>query len=112
MKNFFKLICILFVLLVSGCATNKPPETAAPVVISKTSYVFVPIPDNLTSYCKVELPPSIKDYLAADWPNKEAILTVYIKSLITNMNTCNIKFFNLRKWNQSQKDIYDSKSKE
>ena len=99
-------------MLVVGCATVKPPETPAPVVISKTSYVFVTIPDNLMTSCKVDAPPSVNGYLSADWSNKEAVLTVYIKSLIANIASCNTKLFNLARWNKSQKDIYDTKTKE
>lgn len=109
------LLISLVVSVLSACATHpvvKEVVSPEPVVIAKTTYVLVAIPDNLLTPCSVEQPPSIKDYLAADWPNKEAMLTVYVKSLLGNLAICNAKFPNLKKWNQSQKDIYDIKPKE
>lgn len=117
MKKIIYFISLAFTfLLLSGCSINptKKEVVAAPeaIVVSNTQYVFVQTPDNLLTTCAVEQPPSIKDYIAADWPNKEAILTTYIKSLHGNLGICNSKISGIRKWNQDQKAIYDLKPKE
>ena len=117
MKKYISSIFLaLTFCLLAGCSINPvkkevvaPPE---PVVISNTQYVFVETPSNLLLACGVEQPPSVKDYVAADWPNKEAILTTYIKSLLGNLSVCNSKVSSIRKWSQEQKAIYDLKPKE
>lgn len=109
-KNFLLCVLFLFALMTAGCSINPVKQVAfEPIVSTKTVNIFVAIPDTLIADCSIDEPPAIKDYLSANWSNKEAMLSVYVKALLSNLAVCNSKLLNIRKWNQSQRDINATK---
>jgi len=91
----------------TGCAT-----TVRTVTVEKTVNIFIKPPDSLLEKCNIDSPPSRQDYKAADWPGKEALLTVHARSQITNLNACNKRIDSLKSWINDQVKIYNPAPKE
>lgn len=109
MKNF-KLSIVLFVMFAfAGCATKVTTET---VVVEKIRTVFVEPPSSFIEDCAVDAPPAISKYIESDWPTKEALLVVYARNQISNLNKCNSDKKGLRNWIKEQKQIFQETAKE
>jgi hypothetical protein len=108
MKNFNLSLVVLALLALTGCATVKPEI----VTVEKIRTVFVEPPASFLEDCKVDAPPVAKNYIESDWPTKEALLTVYARSQIFNLNKCNTDKRSLRNWVKEQKQIFQETVKE
>lgn len=100
MKSLFSLIAgLVLVLLLSGCIHN--PEKVYVDVVRHN-----PVAEEFTQHCKMSSPPVKTVYLAASEEEREKMLFEYSRSLMRDLNRCNIQIDNLKAWDKEQKKIY------
>ncbi len=87
------LVMIFIILLLASCSSNtKPPAIVKPLYV----YKAVTYPEHLLAPCSIPKPMSKDTYLSSTYMQKENLLTNYILSLLTSLDSCNKQITTLR----------------
>lgn len=97
-----RLITIVVVLLLSGCALLKPE----PIIITETKVTYKPLPSHLLKSCEPPVPIAREEYLAKDVVDREIWLAGYTVSLLQEIGLCNNQIEAIKDFDDKHKLLY------
>lgn len=95
-----KLLLIITIFVLTGCATTTP------VTVIQTKNILVIPPDELMVKCTVEQPPLVSEYISSTWEKKEDLLVKHSIQQMKNLFKCNEQIKSLNEWKKKQQVLY------